>query len=81
MKQTVIVSHILTGAKDTFYNGLSLKENLTSSIIILRNETNNLLKYETREKYSAEVEEIRSKNGNARAYSQKYDLIAKFEGE
>ena len=81
MKRATIVSHILTGAKDTFYNGLNLKENLVSSIILMRNEGSNLLNDVTRAKYMQDVELIPTKTGSQRAYSQEFDLVAYHEGE
>tara|TARA_R110000772_G_scaffold241292_1_gene353592 strand:- start:69 stop:311 length:243 start_codon:yes stop_codon:yes gene_type:complete len=77
MKRATTVMNVITEDRDTYFNDISLKENLITSIIL---ETNGYSKMtfdkELREKVSKDIEMIPSKNGTMKAYSQRYDLIA-----
>ena len=80
-KKTVTVMNVLTEDKLTFYNNLSLEENLISAIINTSEDKRKLLEYSYRKKIglSAKIEMIPSLNGTLKAYSSSFDLIAYYE--
>ena len=70
------VFNLITDDKETYYNDLSLSENLTTSMLM--KEGKNILNYKLRQEKSKCIEIISSKNGTKKAYSQTHDLIAYF---
>jgi len=72
------VMNVITENYDTFYNGLSLEENLISAIILSTEDARKLMHYEYRDKIKneAKVEYIQSKDGTMKCYSPSYDMIA-----
>tara|TARA_R110002074_G_scaffold137593_1_gene282721 strand:+ start:1567 stop:1812 length:246 start_codon:yes stop_codon:yes gene_type:complete len=78
MRKVTTVMNLLTEQKQTFYNDLNLKENLINGIIYSKEDKRKLLNLNYRQKIEidAKIEIINSKNGNLKAYSQFYDMIA-----
>lgn len=72
------VMNVITEKYDTYYNGLSLEENLISAIIYQTEDARKLMHYEYRNKITreAKVEYIQSKDGTMKCYSPSYDMIA-----
>jgi len=75
MKRNTIVKNVITEQEETYFNSLSLAENVVSSIIAVENQTSNLMTTKVREKYYKEVKMIPSIKGGKKAYAQNYDLI------
>ena len=78
MKRSITVMNVITEDKNTFYNSLSLEENLVSAIITSFEDSRKLLefKYRAKIKGEAKISKIRSKNGTIKYYSEAYDMIA-----
>ncbi len=78
IKRAVRVMNVITEEKQTYYNNLSLKENLISTIILSTEDSRKLLEYEYRNKIGivAKIESISSRNGDTKAYSPVFDMIA-----
>lgn len=75
-----VITNLLTGDQDTFYNGYSLTYNLISYIIIEKKETSNILDQTHRDKYKNLIKISKSKiTGREFAYCEKYHLHAKHE--
>lgn len=70
--------NVITEEKSTFYNNLSLEENLVSAIISSTEDSRKLLEYAYRDdiKCKAKIERISSLNGCVKAFSPVYDMIA-----
>jgi hypothetical protein len=77
MNNLTIVMNVLTEKKETFWNNLTLEENLISAIIISTEDASKLTNREYRDKIRVEskVESILSR-GVLKAYSPAYDMIA-----
>lgn len=73
--------NVITEEKNTFYNSLSLEDNLVSAIITSFEDSRKLLEFKYREKIKSEakIQKIHSKNGTIKYYSEVYDMIA-YEG-
>jgi len=78
MNKITTVMNVITEEKHTYYNSLSLKENLISAIISSTEDNRKLLHHNYRKKIGieAKIEIIASKNGTKKAYSSSYDMIA-----
>lgn len=78
MKKVTNVMNVITEEKSTFYNNLSLEENLVSAIISSTEDSRKLLEYAYRDdiKCKAKIERISSFNGGIKAFSPVYDMIA-----
>lgn len=78
MKRVTNVMNVITEEKSTFYNNLSLEENLVSAIISSTEDSRKLLEYAYRDdiKCKAKIERISSLNGCVKAFSPVYDMIA-----
>lgn len=77
MKTTV--NNIITGKQHTFVNNLSPKENLINTIILIKNQTSNLLTKTFREKIAIEnkiVSKI-SANGDKIAFCYELNLFSR----
>jgi len=72
------VMNVITEKYDTYYNKLSLEENLISSIILSTEDSRKIFDLDYRDKITreAKVEYIQSKNGTMKCYSPSYDMIA-----
>jgi hypothetical protein len=72
------IMNVITEEKLTYFNSLSLDENMISAIITTTEDSRKLLNSEYREKISvvAKLERIQSKNGQMKVYSPSYDMIA-----
>tara|TARA_Y100001973_G_C5141820_1_gene303348 strand:- start:551 stop:796 length:246 start_codon:yes stop_codon:yes gene_type:complete len=81
MRRSTTVMNVITEDKHTFYNDLSLEQNLVSAIITSYEDSRKLLEFEYREtiKREAKISMIFSKNGTVKYYSEAYDMIA-YEG-
>lgn len=77
-KRLVNVMNVITEEKYTYYNSLSLRENLISAIILSTEDSRKVLHREYRNKIGVEakIESISSINGNTKEYSQAFDMIA-----
>jgi hypothetical protein len=76
--RTTTVMHLITEDKATFYNGLSLEDNLISAIIYQYGNRARQMDFEYRDsiRREAKIETIHSKNGTIKSYSPSYDMIA-----
>jgi hypothetical protein len=72
------VMNVITEKYDTYYNKLSLEENLISSIILSTEDSRKIFDLDYRDKITreAKVEYIQSKDGTMKCYSPSYDMIA-----
>ena len=79
--RAIVVMNVITETKTTFFNTLSLEDNLISAIITSTEDSRKVMEFEYRNKVSvdAKIESISSKNGSVKAYSQAFDMIA-YEG-
>ena len=77
-KRIVNVMNVITEEKHTYYNNLSLRENLISAIILSTEDSRKLLHHEYRNKIGieAKIESILSINGYIKEYSPAFDMIA-----
>lgn len=77
-KTTTTVMQVITEEKATFYNSMSLEDNLLTAIITFFEDERKRAEWEYRAKIKAEanIQIIHSKNGQQKAYSDKYDCIA-----
>tara|TARA_R110001606_G_scaffold115641_1_gene243982 strand:- start:287 stop:640 length:354 start_codon:yes stop_codon:yes gene_type:complete len=81
IKRAIVVMDVITEQKTTFYNALSLEDNLISAIITSTEDSRRISRRAYRNKVSidAKIERIPSKNGSMKVYSQAFDMIA-YEG-
>ncbi len=77
-KRLVNVMNVITEEKQTYYNNLSLRENLISAIILSTEDSRKVLNREYRNKIGieAKIESISSLNGSIKEYSPAFDMIA-----
>ncbi len=77
-KTVTTVMNVITESKATFYNSLSLEENLLTAIITMHEDERKSAEHEYREsiRREANIQIIYSKTGQQKAYSDKYDCIA-----
>jgi len=77
-KTVTTVMQVISEEKVTFYNSLSLEENLLTAIITLFEDERKTAEYEYREtiRREANIQIIHSITGQQKAYSDKYDCIA-----
>ena len=78
MNNSITVMHVITEQKSTYYNALSLSENLVSAIIYSYGNRNRILNDEYRNSVRSEamIEMIQSVTGVMKAYSPSYDMIS-----
>ena len=73
-----VITDLLTGNQDTYYNGHSLTENLISYIMLQKKETSNILNQTHRDKYKNLIKISKSRiTGREFGYCEKYHFHAK----
>jgi len=74
--KTTTVKNVLTEQVETYYNNLSIKDNLVTSVLTANKMNSQLHNEDARQKASKGIERLSTKKGNEAYYYQELDLIA-----
>ena len=76
--KTTKVMNVITEETHTYYNSADLRYNLVSAIIYSSEDKRKLLDWDYRNKIilTAKIEMIQGSNGDKKAYSSIFDMIA-----